>query len=84
MTTNVQGGGFLLAETPTLTRSEGTLQQLISSSPVLNGVQQLSFNLTEGANNINVGASFTAADVFEAGTYDTSVALTCTDNGIAD
>ena len=84
VTTNVQGGGVLLAETPTLTRSAGTLQQLILSSPVLNGVQQTSFNLTEGANSINVGASFTAEVVFEAGTYDTSVALTCTDNGIPD
>jgi hypothetical protein len=57
------------------------VQALNSSSAVLNGVEQGAINLTQGGNNINVGASFTAPTVFEAGTYDTSVDLTCTDNG---
>lgn len=79
VTTNFPG--VLLADTPTLVRSVGTLQQLSSINTLLNGVPQGSINLENGPNSINVGASFVAPDVFEAGTYDTTVALTCTDNG---
>lgn len=82
VTTNF--AGTLLASQPTLVKSTGTLQTLVSSNPLLNGVEQGSIVFSSGANAIDVGASFVAQNEFEAGSYDTSVTLTCTDNGVAD
>ena len=80
-TVTINRAGTLVADSPVLTRSVGDLQSISTSSVLLNGEAKSSVVLASGSNAVGVGVTFTATSPFEAATYDTSITLTCTDDG---
>lgn len=73
--------GTLIADTPTLLKTGGT-PVANTAQTILDGVEQGTQTLNSGDTSVSVGAKFTSSSgAFDGGSYDTSITLTCTDDG---